>query len=92
MSGLNGYPGKVVGSQGSRGFESLSLLQMCYLCLQENPFAIKDPNTLTIQNKKARAALIKELLKDLESYNSCVDGSKEIEKLKAEQYQISQSI
>jgi hypothetical protein len=66
---------------------------MCYLCLQDNPFAI--PNThagMSLQAKKARAALIKELLKELETYKPCVDGAKEIEELKEEQYSLSRGI
>jgi hypothetical protein len=66
---------------------------MCYLCLSDNPFAI--PNThagMSLKQKKERAALIKELLKDLETYNACVDGEKEIEELKEEQYSLSRDI
>lgn len=63
---------------------------MCYLCLQDNPFAIpKDHSTV---DKKARAALIKELLKELEAYKPCIDGEKEIAELKEEQYRLSREI
>lgn len=65
---------------------------MCYLCLQDNPFAIPDPSTLNLQKKKARAALVKELLREYETYNACEDGAKEIEKLKEEQYRLSRDI
>jgi len=66
---------------------------MCYLCLQDNPFAIpEDHSTLPIQKKKARAALVKELLKEYETYNACEDGAKEVEKLKEEQYTLSREI
>jgi len=66
---------------------------MCYLCLQENPFAIpEDHSKLSLQKKKARAALVKELLKDLESYKPCEDGEKEVEALKEEQYKLSRDI
>jgi len=66
---------------------------MCYLCLQDNPFAIpEDHGKLTIQNKKARAALIKEVLKELEAYKACEDGVREIDKLKEEQYKLSRDI
>ena len=65
---------------------------MCYLCLQDNPFAIPNPSTLNLQKKKTRAALVKELLKEYESYNACEDGVKEIEKLKEEQYRLSRDI
>jgi hypothetical protein len=66
---------------------------MCYLCLQDNPFAIPKTHAgMSAQNKKARAALIKELLKDLETYKPCVDGTKEVEELKQEQYSLSREI
>jgi hypothetical protein len=45
-----------------------------------------------MQKKKARAALVKELLKEYETYNACEDGVKEVEKLKEEQYQLSREI
>ncbi len=86
-----------MGSQGFHGFESHSLLHkgvtMCYLCLQENPFAIpEDHSHLNLQKKKARAALVKELLKEFESIKTCEDGDKEIEALKEEQYSLSRDI
>ena len=65
---------------------------MCYLCLQDNPFAIPDPSTLSSKKKLARAALVKELLKEYEAYNACEDGVKEVEKLKEEQYKLSRDI
>ena len=65
---------------------------MCYLCLQENPFAIQDHSGMPTQKKMARAALIKELLQELEDYEPCDDGSKEIAKLKEEQYKLSREI
>jgi hypothetical protein len=65
---------------------------MCYLCLQDDPFRIPDHSTLTAKKKLARAALVKELLKELETYNACEDGIKEVEKLKEEQYRLSREI
>jgi hypothetical protein len=65
---------------------------MCYLCLQDNPFAIIDPATRNASDKKERAAEIKLLLKDLESYSACEDGAKKIDKLKEEQYKLSRDI
>ena len=65
---------------------------MCYLCLQDDPFRIQDPSTLTAKKKLARAVLVKELLKELETYNACEDGVKEVEKLKEEQYRLSREI
>ncbi len=66
---------------------------MCYLCLQENPFAIpEDHSHLNLQKKKARAALVKELLKEYEAYNACEDGVKEVEKLKEEQYRLAREL
>jgi PleD family two-component response regulator len=66
---------------------------MCYLCLQSNPFAIpEDHSILSVQKKKARAALVKELLKELETYKACEDGKKEVEALKEEQYKLSREI
>lgn len=66
---------------------------MCYLCLQDNPFAIPNNHVgMNIKAKKERAALIKELLQDLEKYNACVNGQKEIEELKSEQYSLSRDI
>jgi len=66
---------------------------MCYLCLQDNPFAIpEDHSTLNTKKKLARAALVKELLKEYETYNACEDGAKEVEKLKEEQYTLSREI
>jgi hypothetical protein len=65
---------------------------MCYLCLQDDPFAIPDPSTLSAKKKLARAALVKEFLKDLETYKPCEDGLKEVEKLREEQYRLSRDI
>lgn len=65
---------------------------MCYLCLQDNPFAIVDPSTRKLADKKERAALVKELLKEYSDYNACEDGEKEIEKLREEQYLLSRDI
>jgi len=65
---------------------------MCYLCLQENPFAIQDHSQMTSQKKKERAAIIKELLEDLEDFAACEDGEKEIAELKEEQYRLSREI
>lgn len=65
---------------------------MCYLCLQDNPFGIEDLSRKKLEDKKARAKLIKELLEFYAKENLCNDGSKEIDKLKAEQYEISRSI
>ena len=66
---------------------------MCYLCLQENPFAIPHDHTgLSTQKKMARAAIIKELLQELEDYEACEDGVKEIAELKEEQYKLSREI
>ncbi len=63
---------------------------MCYLCLQENPFAI--PKDYTNIDKKSRAALIKEFLQNLEDFEACEDGTKEIAGLKEEQYKLSREI
>jgi hypothetical protein len=63
---------------------------MCYLCLQNNPFAI--PKDHANIDKLARAALIKELLQELEDYEPCEDGIKEIAELKEEQYKLSREI
>lgn len=72
---------------------------MCYLCLNDNPFAIIDPATRSLQSKKERAAEIKNLLKMLEEHFnepglivSCKDGLEEIKKLKEEQYRLSREI
>lgn len=66
---------------------------MCYLCLSENPFSIPNNHVeMTTQNKKARAALIKGLLKELENYKACTNGAKEIAELKLEQYSLSKDI
>jgi len=66
---------------------------MCYLCLQDNPFAIpEDYSDFSTQKKLARAALVKELLKEFESIKTCEDGDKEIEALKEEQYKLSREI
>lgn len=66
---------------------------MCYLCLQENPFAIPQDHTgLSTRKKMERAALIKELLQELEDFEACDDGSKEIAELKEEQYKLSREI
>jgi hypothetical protein len=65
---------------------------MCYLCLQNNPFGIEDLSRKKLEDKKARAKLVKELLEFYSQENVCEDGTKEIEKLKAEQYEISRSI
>lgn len=65
---------------------------MCYLCLQQNPFKIEDPNTRKLSSKKERAAEVKILLKEYEGYKACQDGALEIDKLKEEQYQLSRDI
>ncbi len=65
---------------------------MCYLCLQDNPFEIIDPSTRKLADKKARAAVVKNLLKKYDDYSACEDGVKEIEKLKEEQYLLSRDI
>lgn len=66
---------------------------MCYLCLQQNPFAIPQDHTgYSIKKKMERAALIKELLQELEDFEACEDGDKEITELKEEQYKLSREI
>ena len=65
---------------------------MCYLCLQDNPFGIEDLSQKRLEDKKERAKLIKELLEFYAQEVICEDGTKEIDKLKAEQYEISRSI
>jgi hypothetical protein len=65
---------------------------MCYLCIQSNPFGIEDMSRKKLEDKKARAKLIKELLEFYATESLCEDGGKEVEKLKAEQYEISRSI
>lgn len=64
---------------------------MCYLCFQNNPYAITYPRAI-YADKKARAAEIKSLLKDLETNAVCEDGLKAIEKLKEEQYELAKEI
>lgn len=65
---------------------------MCYLCLMENPFAIKDLSKENTNIKKARAKLIKEFLIAYEADPVCDDGQIEIDKLKEQQYKLSREI
>jgi hypothetical protein len=82
------------GSNPSGSASSTKDDMMCYLCLQDNPFAIVDPSTRTLADKKTRAAVIKDILKEYGVYGfpTCEDGVKEIEKLKEEQYLLSRDI
>ena len=65
---------------------------MCYLCLQDNPFGIQDLSHKKLEDKKTRAKVVKELLQFYATEAICPDGAKEIDKLKAEQYELSKSI
>jgi hypothetical protein len=60
--------------------------------MQSNPFGIEDLSHKKLDDKKARAKLIKELLEFYATESLCENAGKEIEKLKAEQYEISRSI
>lgn len=98
LGGAPSVPGKHVVS--ARAFVSNTTSSsndigviMCYLCLQENPFAIpQDHSSLPTKKKMERAALIKELLQELEEFEACEDGDKEIAELKEEQYKLSREI
>lgn len=65
---------------------------MCYLCLQENPFDIKNLSKEKMDLKKKRAKLVKELLEFYDKEVVCDDGKVEIGKLKEEQYKLSREI
>jgi ABC-type uncharacterized transport system involved in gliding motility auxiliary subunit len=67
---------------------------MCYLCFAENPFNITDNSKKTLQAKKARARVIKEILKSYEDglNVACETAQEEIEKLKQEQWQLAKDI
>jgi len=64
---------------------------MCYLCLKENPFDIRDMSKNSLEIKKSRAKVVKEML-FLYRGTLCDSGQKEIDKLKEEQYQLSREI
>ena len=63
---------------------------MCYLCLKDDPFAVK-PLT-TIHRKRQRAVEIKQLLKEAEEHPTCHVGDATVEKLREEQYRLSRDM
>lgn len=66
---------------------------MCYLCITQNPFSFVDPSTLNLQKKKERAKEIKAILILLENVpGNCPSGLEQINKLREEQYRLSQEI
>lgn len=65
---------------------------MCYLCLQDNPFGIKDLSKEKSEVKRERAKLIKELISFYEKDAVCSNGKTEIEKLREEQYVLSRDL
>ena len=70
---------------------SISSTQMCYLCFKENPFGFEG-NLTDLSKKKKRASDIKLMLHALRTMDVCNEGQEEVEKLKAEQYQLSRDI
>jgi hypothetical protein len=63
---------------------------MCYLCLKDDPFAVK-PMT-TIYRKRQRAVEIKVLLREAEQHSLCHIGDATVDKLKEEQYKIAREL
>lgn len=65
---------------------------MCFLCLKDNPFANKNPSTRDAH--KARAAEIKELIREAEEKENdmCFVGDATIELLKKEQYELARQL
>ena len=65
---------------------------MCFLCCKENPFNIQDHSKLSLENKKARAKEIKDLLSSYATISACEDGQAEVDKLKEEQYLLARDL
>lgn len=68
---------------------------MCYLCLEgsNNPFGIKDMSRASLDNKKARAKEIKQIILSLEAdTDPCERIDEEIANLKEEQYNLAKEI
>lgn len=64
---------------------------MCYLCFKDNPLrAINDRSTP--EYKRLRAKELKELLKDADDTNLCVEGDERVKYLRDEQYKIAQQL
>ena len=63
---------------------------MCYLCLKDDPFAVK-PLT-TSDRIKRRALEIKQLLKEAEEREMCHIGDATIKRLKDEQYELARQL
>lgn len=63
---------------------------MCYLCLKDDPFAVK-PLT-TVDRIKQRALEIKFLLREAEEHDKCHIGDATIERLKQEQYELARQL
>lgn len=63
---------------------------MCYLCLKDDPFAVK-PLT-TIHRVRQRAAEIKQLLKEAEEHDTCHIGDATVAKLREEQFKLSRDL
>ena len=65
---------------------------MCYLCLKNNPFDIKDLSKDSSQTKRQRAKTIKEIFKTYDLGSVCGEGQVEVDKLKEEQYKLSREL
>lgn len=63
---------------------------MCYLCLKDDPFAVK-PLT-NIHRVRQRAAEIKVLLKEAEEHDTCNIGDATVTRLKEEQFKLSRDL
>lgn len=63
---------------------------MCYMCLKDDPFAVK-PLT-TVQRKRQRMIEIKHMLKEVEDRFLCGIGDATVERLKEEQYKLSREM
>jgi len=63
---------------------------MCYLCLKDDPFAIKPLTTL--DRVKQRALEIKVMLREAEEQELCHIGDGTVERLKKEQYELARQL
>ena len=66
---------------------------MCYLCIRDNPFDVTN-HLSSSAIKRARAAEIKEILRDVSEgeHSLCDEGEERVERLKDEQYMLSREL
>lgn len=65
---------------------------MCYLCTKDDPFQNASQRRSQLDEKKRRAAEIKNILRDIDEDTMCHVGDETVKRLREEQRELARSL